>query len=137
MTSSQDFLGVGWAFPPTFRPESRSVELASDVADIRQSLEILLSTTIGERLLHPTYGCDLRRYLFEPLSATVAGLIQETVTTAILYHEPRIRPESIRLEQPPNEGTLYLHIDYLVRATNSRGNFVFDFYKTEGTELPS
>ncbi len=63
----QSFLGTGWAFPPTFTKGPQSIVMVSDEADIRQSLEILLTTSIGERFLRPEYGCDLRRYLFEPL----------------------------------------------------------------------
>ena len=32
-------------------------------------------------------------------------------------------------------GELLIEIDYLVRATNSRFNFVFPYYKNEGTEI--
>ena len=33
------------------------------------------------------------------------------------------------------EGKLLIEIDYVVKATNSRLNFVFPFYKNEGTEV--
>jgi phage baseplate assembly protein W len=135
MPEPHDFLGIGWAFPPTFRSASASVQMVRAAEDIKQSLRILLTTTMGERLMQPTYGCDLRRYLFEPFNATLAGLIQELVTTAILYHEPRIRPDTVRLEPVPEQGLLLIHVGYIVRATNSRQNFVFPFYKEEGSKL--
>ncbi len=33
------------------------------------------------------------------------------------------------------EGEILIEIEYVVRATNSRYNFVFPYYKNEGTEL--
>ncbi|RQP08730.1 MAG: hypothetical protein EAS52_24730, partial [Parapedobacter sp.] len=53
----KSFLGTGWSFPPQFDNEGGSVEMLSDGEDIRSSLEILLSTRPGERVMRPNYGC--------------------------------------------------------------------------------
>ena len=70
------FLGKGWAFPPTFDQNTGEVELVSDVLDINQSLTILLSTSLGERVMQPKYGCDMHDYLFEPLNSSLIGFIK-------------------------------------------------------------
>ena len=69
-------LGTGWGFPPTFNRQARSVELVSAEADICESLQILLSTSIGERVLQPDYGCNLNDLLFEPLNPTISTIIE-------------------------------------------------------------
>jgi hypothetical protein len=130
MDPHQDFLGMGWAFPPAFLPGAAAPAMVSGTDDIRESLGILLTTTVGERLLHPTYGCDLRRHLFEPLNTTLVTLLRDLVHTAILRHEPRIRPDTVTVtEEPPAGGTLLIRVDYVVRATNARQNVVFPFYR--------
>jgi hypothetical protein len=130
MNPNQDFLGTGWAFPPTFLPGACAPAMVSGTDDIRESLRILLTTTVGERLLHPTYGCDVRRHLFEPLNTTLVTFLRDLVHTAILRHEPRIRPDTVAVaEEPPGGGTLVIRVDYVVRATNARQNAVFPFYK--------
>ena len=131
----QSFLGRGWAFPPAFTKGPQTVVMASDEEDIRQSLEILLTTSIGERFLRPTYGCDLRRYLFEPLDKGLVAYIRDLVNNAILYHEPRIRLTNLTLETQAAEGTLLIELEYVIRSTNSRQNYVFPFYKDEGTDV--
>jgi phage baseplate assembly protein W len=131
----QSFLGTGWAFPPSFTRGPQSVVMVSDEEDIRQSLEILLTTSVGERFLRPAYGCDLRRYLFEPLDAGLVAYIRDLVNNAILYHEPRIRLTDLTLTTRADEGTLLIELEYVIRATNSRQNFVFPFYKDEGTDI--
>ena len=127
------FLGTGWSFPPTFLAPAGGVRLVSDIEDIQQSLRILLTTTLGERLLHPTYGCDLRPYLFEPLNASITAFLQDLVRTAILYHEPRILPEAVTLSAVAEDGVVLIRVDYVVRATNTRYNYVFPFYEQEAT----
>ncbi|MCP5519592.1 MAG: GPW/gp25 family protein [Verrucomicrobiales bacterium] len=130
-TTASAFLGTGWSFPPTFLAPSGGVRMVSGVDDIQQSLGILFTTTVRERLLHPTYGCDLRRYLFEPLNASVTARIQSLVRTAILYHEPRITPEAVTVAEVAGEGMLRIQVDYTIRASNARHNFVFPFYRDE------
>lgn len=129
------FLGTGWGFPPTFRRENGCVDMISDVDDINSSLEILLSTTLGERMMHPSYGCDLRRLLFEPLDTSLKSYIKEMITRAILYFEARILLEGVTLESKHLEGMLEITLEYRVRITNSRYNFVYPFYLDEGSNI--
>lgn len=103
--------------------------------DIRSSLEILLSTSIGERIMQPTYGCDLKKLLFEPLDTALKAYIEDMIKTAILYHEARIQLNGVTLTTVPLEGRIDIELDYTIRSTNSRYNFVFPFYKLEGTEV--
>src|SRR5438874_12361189 len=94
-TSFNSFLGTGWKFPPEFNSETGTVEMVSDYTDIKESLDILLSTSLGERVMQPDYGCNLNDYMFEALSSTLIGTIKQKVTNAILYYEPRIIAENV------------------------------------------
>ncbi|AFY70353.1 GPW/gp25 family protein [Thalassoporum mexicanum PCC 7367] len=134
--SDQNFLGRGWSFPPTFNKITRQVQQVSGAQDIRESLGILLSTSIGERVMQPTYGCDLSELMFEPLTPTASSSIKELIRTAILYHEPRIKLDAIDLRLDHHlEGVVNIRIDYTVLSTNSRFSFVYPFYFQEGIGL--
>uniref|UniRef100_Q479Z5 Tail lysozyme, putative n=1 Tax=Dechloromonas aromatica (strain RCB) TaxID=159087 RepID=Q479Z5_DECAR len=130
----ESFLGTGWSFPPRF---SRSgAVMVSNEADIHESLVILFGTVAGERLFEPKYGLDMREMMFEPMSTTMRTLLLDRVRTAILIHEPRIKVITLSVDSPdPNTGQLNIQLDYEVRATNSRFNLVFPFYKTDSNEL--
>jgi phage baseplate assembly protein W len=129
------FLGTGWAFPPEFNRDSGTVEMVSDEEDIKQSLNILLSTSLGERVMQPKYGCNLTDYLFEGLSSSTIGYIKERVANSILYYEPRIVVEKIDVTSDDStdllEGKFTITVDYSIPGTNSRFNYVYDFYKNE------
>ena len=136
MEAKFSFLGTGWGFPPEFNDTINGVVMASDELDIEESLYILLTTRLGERVMVPKYGCNLEEQLFRPMNLTVKTEIQDLVTTAILYHEPRIDAEKIVVDDSNQlEGELLIDITYKVRATNSRKNFVFPFYKKEATDI--
>jgi phage baseplate assembly protein W len=130
------FLGTGWSFPPSFDKTLGQVEMTSEEADIRSSLHILLTTRQGERVMQPTYGCNLDALVFESMTATFRSYIRDLVKTAILYHEPRIRLNKVTLDDGRDlEGIIVITIDYTVRTTNTRFNYVFPFYKNEGSDI--
>lgn len=134
--TSNDFLGKGWSFPPSFNAQTKTVDITEKETDINRSLQILLTTTMGERLMEPKYGCNMEELLFEPLNTSTKTIIIDKIKTAILYFEPRIDAKTITLNtQNELEGEVLIEIEYEVRATNSRFNFVFPYYKKEGTEL--
>lgn len=130
------FLGRGWSFPPAFELGAARVEMLEQDADIASSLEILLGTRQGERVMQPQYGCNLDELLFENLDMRMKTLMADKVGSAILYHEPRIQLETVQLDESRElEGLVLIAITYRVKATNSRFNFVYPYYKLEGTDI--
>ncbi|MDP2887488.1 MAG: GPW/gp25 family protein [Bacteroidota bacterium] len=137
METDNAFLGRGWGFPPTFDKASKSVGMLEEEADIESSLEILLSTRLGERIMQPNYGCNLDDMVFEAMNLTMLTYLKDLVENSILYFEPRIDLDAVRIDTARDlEGMLLIIVDYTIRTTNSRFNFVFPFYKNEGSNLP-
>jgi hypothetical protein len=135
-TSDSDpgFLGRGWSFPPTFARPHASVVMAEADLDIRQSLWVLLSTGLGERIMLAPYGCDLWSQLFTALTPTTANAIANMVGNAIIEWEPRVIVENVAVtELRETAGLLAIAIDYRIIQTNTRSNLVFPFYSREAT----
>ena len=133
---NRDFLGRGWSFPPTFNHQLRGVDMLANEADIASSLEILLTTLPGERVMLPDYGCNLNELLFETLDTRTKTLMADNIENAILYHESRIMVENVRLDESRQlEGVVLIELTYRVKTTNARFNFVFPFYRLEGTDI--
>jgi len=137
MAETIAFLGTGWAFPPTFDKASGGVVMLSNEEDIQNSLQVLLSTRVGERIMQPAYGCNMDVLLFEPINQSLITYIKDLVFTSIYYFEPRINPENVTIEATEEEGTVLVKVDYTIRTTNSRHNLVFPFYLNEGNLVKS
>ncbi|NEQ45472.1 MAG: GPW/gp25 family protein [Leptolyngbya sp. SIOISBB] len=106
--------------------------MADAEEDIRQSLTILLSTELGERVMRPTFGWKRNALLFEPLSTTFATYLKRELETAILFYEPRIDLNRVSFEVSTSvEGLIEIRLDYTIRTTNSRSNLVYPFYLDE------
>lgn len=130
------FIGTGWSFPPRFSKAAGDLVMVSDVEDITESLSILLSTSMGERIMVPSYGSNLQNYIFEPMGQSMLSFIENLIYEAILYHEPRIKLNKVTLDTSNYvEGKLLIGIDFTVSSTNSRYNYVYPFYINEGSSL--
>lgn len=130
----KSFLGTGWSFPPTFSTLTYRVEMVSDNRDIRESLWILFSTSLGERIMVPTYGSDLWQLVFESITTMFKNQVADTIRNAILYWEPRILVEEVTVEPDATvDGLVLISVSYLIRKTNTRNNLVYPFYLQEAT----
>lgn len=132
MAIENSFLGTGWKFPIEFSKAGASNIMLSDEDDIQNSLQVLLTTRVGERIMQPAYGCNMDVLLFEAINESLITYIKDLVFTAIYYFEPRISPDNVSLESTAEEGKILVNVSYTIRSTNSRQNLVFPFYLDEG-----
>lgn len=108
--------------------------MVSEVEDIEQSLTLLLSTRPGERVMRPDYGCNLEDLLFEPVNTSLITYIKDLITKAVLFYEPRVNLREIIIRTDAvAEGLVLIELDVVIRSSNTRFNFVYDYYQREAT----
>ncbi|MBN3582469.1 GPW/gp25 family protein [Algoriphagus aestuarii] len=135
-SNEKSFLGVGWAFPPSFDKDSKKLKMVSGEEDIKESIRIILGTIPTERVMYPKFGCDLISYVFETNDPTFLTMLKDTIFDALLYYEPRIKVSEIKFDKSKfGEGILQIFIDYTVIITNTRSNMVYPYYFNEGTNI--
>jgi uncharacterized protein len=100
-------------------PTGRSAMVGgSDVT--RQSILLLLSTVPGERVMRPTYGCNLHELAFAANDGTTAGLAMHHVRRAVQQWVPHA--EIVRVDahpDPDDEAVLRIRLDYRHRPTDA------------------
>lgn len=137
MNMETSFLGSGWSFPPSFGKGGRDVKMVLGEEDIHQSLQVLLSTSIGERIMNEEYGCALRDFQFESTNSSLFLNLETTVSNALKLYEPRIKVAKVDVSLSNIlEGEILITIEYDIRSTNSRYNLVFPFYVNEAIQPP-
>lgn len=133
---SNSFLGRGWSFPPAFFKDvagNAGVRLVENEEDINQSLSILFSTALGERVMLPEYGADLHDLMFEGIDIGFLTRIKDRVKTAVSRFEPRIKLDDLKITTTETEGVVLLVLEYTINSTNTRTNMVYPFYIVEAT----
>jgi phage baseplate assembly protein W len=134
--SSNGFIGTGWKFPVTFKLGNAAVDLISGEENITNSLTVLFSTVMGERIMHPDYGSELESFIFMPMSTSTITYMQVVITKAVLFNEPRIVLNNVEVKtRKEDPACLEINIDYTISETNNRYNFVYPFYLKEATNL--
>lgn len=109
--------GRSIAFPPRVGPDGRW-SWSEGPQNIRESIQIILQTEAGERLMLRPFGAGLGRFLFEPNTAATRRLIQERVENALRLWEPRIRLRTVDVAEDRSDPQhVIVTIEYELVAT--------------------
>lgn len=79
-------------------------------AHLAQSIEDLLTTRIGTRVMRRDYGCLLADLLGQPVDAALRVDAVQAVAMALAAWEPRVRLRTARISQDPG-GRLLLDVE--------------------------
>ncbi|MGE5673323.1 MAG: GPW/gp25 family protein [Mycobacterium leprae] len=94
--------GRSMAFPPRVGDDGR-IAWSEGPANIRESIQLILLTEPGERLLLPAFGAGLRSFLYEPNTVATRRLMEERIAGALLRWEPRIQVEEVSVAPDPTD----------------------------------
>lgn len=123
-----DLIGRGLAFPPQLDNRG-GVALTSAENEIQQAIYIILSTSPGERVMRPEFGCRIHDYIFAPSNGATAAAVEDVVRQALIRWEPRINLLDVRVTPSPNAlGMILIDIKYEIKATNDQRSLVYPFY---------
>jgi phage baseplate assembly protein W len=131
-TQQREFLGVGWKFPLQVTPDGKIAQARYETR-VEESIYLILSTGVGERLMLPGFGCGIHDLVFAPNNTTTISDVTQRVRRALVAHEPRIDVLDINVETAPETPNLLLiRINYMIRTNNTISNLVYPFYIREG-----
>jgi phage baseplate assembly protein W len=127
-TIADQWLGTGLRFP--IRPDAATGALprVAGMDRIRQSIEQILDTEPGERIMLPEFGCGLRRYLMEPNTLTTRTAIAKDVEGSLTRWEPRIRLTEVAVTAGEEPELAWVSISYRRLSDLRQDNLVYPFY---------
>ena len=124
----EEIIGRGWVFPPRIDPQG-GMALTSERTELDQSIRIILSTSPGQRVMRPNFGCRLYELVFAPNNNHTAAQARRYVEEALGMWEPRIRVTKVDARPDEQERSrLIIYIQYQVKATHDQRSLVFPFY---------
>lgn len=122
-----DYIGQGLAFPLKINVQG-NFQLSGGHNNLEESIEIILSTKIGERVYRPNFGCRLGDLVFAPLNAQTLLMIRIYVEEALLRWEPRIEIDGIFTEPDPLGGRVNIIINYHPKDSTDSRSMVYPFF---------
>jgi phage baseplate assembly protein W len=132
MMMNRNLLGKGWSFPISSDIKG-NIQFSQYEKSIEESIRIILSTTPGERLMRPDFGCKINEIVFFPNNSKSKTLAESYIREAIIKWEPRVILKEVRGENDcNNSAAINIHIHYEIRSVNTFFNMVYPFYLERG-----
>jgi phage baseplate assembly protein W len=121
-------LGKGLSFPFRIGNRGQVTMTKADFYDdthIKESIRQILLTNMGERVMEPEFGSNLRKLVFESNSPSIRTIAINFAVNALKRWEKRINILSAVIIDEPG-GKIILKINYRVIANNKT-----DFVKVD------
>jgi phage baseplate assembly protein W len=121
------YYGRGISFP--FRVDATGgIAVSAGVTKVEQSILMILGTQFGERVMRPTFGCNLKSLVFAPNNQATANLARFYVQDGLTRWEPRIDVLDVVAENDNVNGILVISIHYRLKASQDVRSMVYPFY---------
>ena len=114
---------MGYSNNGQFYKNKEVKDLVADVdyKAVKNSIFNLFNTNLGERILNPSFGLNLKSYLFEGVTRETGYVIGDVIKAGISRFEPRVTIQRITIianeDQNTYEVTLIVSIKALQNAT--------------------
>ncbi|KAB2951949.1 GPW/gp25 family protein [Heliorestis acidaminivorans] len=126
----------GWKFPVEIDPQTGKFKMVEDDQDIRESIQLILTTRIGERIGNPHFGSNVFEFLFTTINYTELKELEYEIIQALNRWEPRIRDLEVDASaDPTNKGKINIVIQYRTEQSIIPEEMAFDFEVNEGMNI--
>ena len=99
-----------FGFNPPFISSNRFISYQEDERLIKNDLKQLLLTSPGERVMRPTFGTNLRKFLMQDISRESLLLLRENILEAITREEPRITVSKLGIIDKSEQNMIIIEI---------------------------
>jgi phage baseplate assembly protein W len=86
---------------------------------IKSNLVNLLLTDIGERVMNPLFGCNLKRFIFEGITETNIENLKANLLNSISIFVPEITVVEIAITPNVDYNLIDLSINYVLNISNT------------------
>ena len=98
------------------------------VNQLKSNVTLLLRTQQGERPMHPTFGTQLHKLLFEPNDETLEPKIYDAINNAVRFWLPQLSISNIEIDQSnemKDKNQVGVKVSFNVKEMNA--NFSVNF----------
>jgi phage baseplate assembly protein W len=93
-------------------PSTQQITRKTNEDSVKMALRNLIFTNKYERPRNPTFGGNIRNYLFEPFTPLIENNIKRDLENLIQNYEPRVRVLEINVSALPDDNGLAISITF-------------------------
>jgi phage baseplate assembly protein W len=94
---------------------------------IKSNLVNLLLTSVGERVMNPNFGCELKRFVFEGISENNISDLKISINNSISLYIPEITVSSIDVISNKDNNLIDVTISYVLNISNNADQVTVQF----------
>jgi phage baseplate assembly protein W len=94
---------------------------------IKSNLINLLLTSVGERIMNPNFGCDLKNFLFEGINENNISDLKISINNSISLYIPEITVSSIDVVSNRDNNLIDVTISYILNISNNADQVTVQF----------
>lgn len=99
----------------------KDVDALYDEEAVKNAVANAFLTAPGDKILNPTFGVDIRQFLFEPIDEFTTDLIETRIRDALPIMEPRIQVRNVVVTPFPDENMYTIDLQINVPSLNIYG----------------
>lgn len=111
------------------------VQAIFDVVAIQHSVKNAFLTSPGQKILNPTFGIDLRRYIFDNVSDLTAYMIKRDIEQQLPIWEPRIIIESVDVDSNEDEQEYIINLQIDIPILDITGLTISGILNSNGYQI--
>jgi phage baseplate assembly protein W len=118
-TPVRSTIAVGWPLLP-LPDENGQLAWPDAETSVRQTIEAILRTRLGEQLMRPRFGGSIEDFVHEPNTLTTRRRIHDAIVAALTTWEPRITLDRVEVWEVASDATqVRVEIAYRLRRTGA------------------
>lgn len=90
------------------------IRRAVNVDAVMTSIDNILRTSPGERVMLPQFGCSLRSVLFENMNSAVLTHLSRQIKNAIELWDDRVEIVEVSMYQEPDMNTVSVKVSFII-----------------------
>jgi phage baseplate assembly protein W len=94
---------------------------------IKSNLINLLLTDVGERVMNPNFGCELKRFLFEGINENNISDLKISINNSISLYIPEITVSSVDVVSNKDSNLVDVTISYILNISNNADQVTVQF----------
>ena len=91
---------------------------------IKSNLTNLILTKKGERIMLPTFGCDIHNLVFEHITDDIKANAKGAIQSAVQQWMPFVTINDIQFQKDENNNRVYIKLVYSLSAGTNQANTI-------------
>lgn len=124
MKNTKTYSDIDLAFGKN--PLTFDINKKLDTNAIKQSIKLLVFTEFYSVPFAPNVGSQVKSSLFENFTVSTKLVLERSITQVIENYEPRVKLNSVKVSETPNQHTIHVSINYTIISIGKTMDYDFD-----------